>query len=140
MIGAEVWAKRTVRPSPSRSFSSENVLAKLASACSRCPPICADHFASCQRHVRLPRPESLSSSSLRAKRFVASEVSSSTAVDHLAGEPWPPLPRDLPPGDETTIDLELRRPLGRTRLRVEPHVLGVAGATALHGPSWEAEL
>jgi hypothetical protein len=68
------------------------------------------------------------------------EESEKPAVDHLAGEPWPPLPRDLPPGDETTIDLELRRPLGRARLRVEPHVLGIAGATALEGPCWEAEL
>jgi hypothetical protein len=68
------------------------------------------------------------------------EETDSSCVDHLAGEPWPPLPRDLQPGDETTIDLELRRPLGKTRLRIEPHVLGVAGATALHGPGWEAEL
>jgi hypothetical protein len=30
--------------------------------------------------------------------------------------------------------------LGRARLRIEPHVLGVAGATALDGAVWEAEL
>jgi glycosyltransferase involved in cell wall biosynthesis len=60
--------------------------------------------------------------------------------DHRAGEPWPPLPADLEPGAETTLEIELRRPLGRARLRVEPHVLGVAGASTLHGPVCEAEL
>jgi glycosyltransferase involved in cell wall biosynthesis len=60
--------------------------------------------------------------------------------DQLAGEPWPPLPADLEPGAATVLELELRRPLGRARLRIEPHVLGVAGASALGGPVWEAEL
>ena len=49
--------------------------------------------------------------------------------DELAGQPWPPLPADLAPGEEATIELEVRRPLGAARLRIEPHVLGVAGAT-----------
>src|SRR6185436_10102012 len=49
--------------------------------------------------------------------------------DEMAGRPWPPLPADLAPGEEVTIELEVRRPLGGARLRIEPHVLGVAGAT-----------
>ena len=60
--------------------------------------------------------------------------------DLLAGRPWPPLPSDLEPGAEVSLSIELRRPLGRARLRIEPHVLGVAGATALGGPVWEDEL
>jgi glycosyltransferase involved in cell wall biosynthesis len=60
--------------------------------------------------------------------------------DVLAGRPWPALPADLEPGGTASIELELRRPLGPARLRIEPHVLGVAGASALGGPIWEADL
>ncbi|HEX2463338.1 MAG TPA: glycosyltransferase [Thermoanaerobaculia bacterium] len=60
--------------------------------------------------------------------------------DEMAGRPWPALPVDLAPGEEATIELEVRRPLGTARLRIEPHVLGVAGAEALGGGIWEAEL
>jgi hypothetical protein len=60
--------------------------------------------------------------------------------DEMAGRPWPALPADLAPGEETTLELDVRRPPGRARLRIEPHVLGVAGATALAGAVWEAEL
>jgi hypothetical protein len=63
-----------------------------------------------------------------------------TAHDELEGRPWPALPRDLEPGEQVALDLDLRRPLGRARLRIEPHVLGVAGASALAGAVWEAEL
>ena len=38
------------------------------------------------------------------------------------------------------IVVEVRRPPGPARLRIEPHVLGVAGFSALGGPVWEAEL
>jgi hypothetical protein len=60
--------------------------------------------------------------------------------DEMAGRPWPALPADLAPGEEATLELDVRRPLGRARLRIEPHVLGVAGATALGGAVWESEL
>ncbi len=60
--------------------------------------------------------------------------------DQMAGRPWPPLPVDLEPGEEVTLELEVRRPLGRARLRIEPHVLGVAGASTLAGSVWEADL
>ncbi|MDI9632412.1 MAG: glycosyltransferase [Acidobacteriota bacterium] len=60
--------------------------------------------------------------------------------DLLAGRPWPPLPGDLAPGEGAEIVVEVRRPPGPARLRIEPHVLGVAGFSALGGPVWEAEL
>jgi hypothetical protein len=60
--------------------------------------------------------------------------------DEMAGRPWPPLPADLAPGEEVAIELEVRRPVGTARLRIEPHVLGVAGASTLGGRVWEAEL
>ena len=56
--------------------------------------------------------------------------------DLFRGRPWIPLPRDLPPGDVCRIPLKLRRPIGRARLRFEPHLFGggsmtLCGATAL---------
>ena len=60
--------------------------------------------------------------------------------DEMAGRPWPPLPVDLAPGEEVTLELEVRRPLGKAHLRIEPHVLGVAGASTLGGSVWEADL
>jgi hypothetical protein len=60
--------------------------------------------------------------------------------DEMAGRPWPALPVDLAPGEEAIVEIDVRRPPGRARLRIEPHVLGVAGATALAGAVWEAEL
>ncbi len=55
--------------------------------------------------------------------------------DLFRGRPWIPLPRDLPPGDSCRISLKLRRPIGRARLRFEPHLFGggsmtLCGATA----------
>lgn len=55
--------------------------------------------------------------------------------DLFRGRPWIPLPRDLPPGDSCRIPLKLRRPIGRARLRFEPHLFGggsmtLCGATA----------
>ena len=60
--------------------------------------------------------------------------------DLLAGRPWPPLRRDLPPGERAEVVVEVRRPPGPARLRIEPHVLGAAGFASLGGPVWEAEL
>jgi len=73
-------------------------------------------------------------------RLVTEDGGEGAERDLLAGRPWPALPVDLEPGDEATIELLVRRPLGGARLRIEPHVLGVAGASALHGPVWEREL
>lgn len=60
--------------------------------------------------------------------------------DLLAGRPWLPLPRDLAPGEEATIETEVRRPPGDAVLHVEPHVLGRAGFGALGGPTWASAL
>ena len=57
--------------------------------------------------------------------------------DHLQSRPWPGLPVDLDRGSEATLELELRRPLGECTLRIEPHVLGNAGFSALGGPTFE---
>jgi glycosyltransferase involved in cell wall biosynthesis len=64
----------------------------------------------------------------------------SAGEDLLAGAPWPPLPRDLPPGASCRIPVVLRRPPGPARLRIEPHVLGGAGLSELGGSAWEREL
>ena len=60
--------------------------------------------------------------------------------DSMQGRPWPALPIDLDPGDEVAIDVSLRRPLGRCKLRIEPHVLGVTSFSALGGPAFEREI
>ncbi len=57
--------------------------------------------------------------------------------DWHAGRPWPRVPGDVPPGARVQIALSLRRPLGPTRLRIEPHVLGRRGFAELGGPVWE---
>lgn len=62
------------------------------------------------------------------------------AGDLMAGRPWPPLSRDLPAGERGEVTVEVRRPPGPARLRIEPHVLGLAGFSTLGGPVWEAEL
>jgi glycosyltransferase involved in cell wall biosynthesis len=53
---------------------------------------------------------------------------------------WLPLPRDLAPGASHPFSLQLRRPLGPSRLRILPHVLGQEGFAARRGPVWEAEI
>ncbi len=53
---------------------------------------------------------------------------------------WLPLGRDLEPGEATVVEVELRRPVGCRLLVIEPHVAGVAGFSALGGPSWVSEI
>ncbi len=53
---------------------------------------------------------------------------------------WLRLPFDLEPGEEHLFEIELRRPLGRARLRVEPHVLSHQGFAGLGGPVWDREI
>jgi hypothetical protein len=60
--------------------------------------------------------------------------------DLLTGRPWAPLPRDVDPGGEVTVELEVRHPVGEARLRVEAHVLGGFGFSALGGPAWESAI
>jgi len=63
--------------------------------------------------------------------------------DVEAERPWIPLPRDLAPGEETTVTLELRRPPGPARLRVEPLILnGWSGSEVSRpaAPCWEGVL
>ncbi|MCB1056663.1 MAG: hypothetical protein KDD11_14270, partial [Acidobacteria bacterium] len=47
--------------------------------------------------------------------------------DLLAGRPWIPLPRPVDPGEAWELEVEVRRPPGPCRLRIEPHVLGGPG-------------
>jgi glycosyltransferase involved in cell wall biosynthesis len=58
----------------------------------------------------------------------------------LESAPWPALGRDLDPGETGSIEIEIRRPLGPARLRIEPHVLGNRSFVELGGPSWESEI
>jgi glycosyltransferase involved in cell wall biosynthesis len=78
--------------------------------------------------------------------------------DLLADRPWLPLPRDLAPGEEVRLELEVRRPPGppappwpagvtrmplapdRIRLWIEPHLFGGLGLSQLGGPRWERDL
>ena len=60
--------------------------------------------------------------------------------ESLVEPPWLSLPVDLEPGEEHRFALELRRPLGKARLRIEPHVFGDRGFGELGGPIWEEEI
>jgi hypothetical protein len=53
---------------------------------------------------------------------------------------WLPLPRALAPGEGHSWTLELRRPLGPARLRIEPQVIDGAGFASLGGAVWERSL
>ncbi len=59
------------------------------------------------------------------------------ARDLEASQAWRPLPRGLGPGEGCRLIVAVRRPPGRARLRIEPHVLGHAGFGVLGGPVWE---
>ncbi len=60
--------------------------------------------------------------------------------DLFRGRPWIPLPRDLPPGDACRIHLRLRRPIGRARLRFEPHLFGGGSMTLCGATAFDSEL
>jgi glycosyltransferase involved in cell wall biosynthesis len=60
--------------------------------------------------------------------------------DLFRGRPWIPLPRDLPPGDACRISLKLRRPIGRARLRFEPHLFGGGSMTLCGATAFDREL
>jgi len=64
----------------------------------------------------------------------------SAGRDLFRGRPWIPLPRDLPPGDACRIPLELRRPIGRARLRFEPHLFGGGSMTLCGTVAFDREL
>jgi glycosyltransferase involved in cell wall biosynthesis len=68
---------------------------------------------------------------------VALEVTWGGSGGGEAEGPWVPLPRDLAPGESCTLEVTARRPPGRSRLVVEPHVLGAGGFHVLGGPVWE---
>jgi glycosyltransferase involved in cell wall biosynthesis len=67
-------------------------------------------------------------------------IDGESGKDLLAEKPWIPLPDDVEAGQEVSVALFLRRPPGPCRLRIEPHVLGGFGMSALGGPAWESEL
>ncbi|MXX73886.1 MAG: glycosyltransferase [Holophagales bacterium] len=60
--------------------------------------------------------------------------------DLFRGRPWIPLPRDLPPGDACRIPLKIRRPIGRARLRFEPHLFGGGSMTLCGAVALDREL
>jgi hypothetical protein len=63
--------------------------------------------------------------------------------DLEAARPWMALPRDLAPGEEVALTLDLRRPPGPARLRVEPVILDGWSGNAVSrpgAPCWEGEL
>ncbi|MGB3564449.1 MAG: glycosyltransferase family 4 protein [Thermoanaerobaculia bacterium] len=49
---------------------------------------------------------------------------------------WLEQPKDLEPGEEQWLELDMRRPLGASFLYIEPHVQGVTGFYGLGGPLW----
>ncbi len=63
---------------------------------------------------------------------------------HLEGSPvdraWADLPREVAPGERYELEIETRRPLDAEALVIEPHVIGVAGFSALGGPRWVRDL
>lgn len=77
----------------------------------------------------------------RGEGGVAFEVRvSAGGVEAPRGEPWRPLPRDLRRGEDWSFEIDVRRPIGEARLRVEPRLLGREGFSFLGGPWWESEL
>jgi glycosyltransferase involved in cell wall biosynthesis len=68
-------------------------------------------------------------------------------VEEVAGEeplidprPWIPLPRPVSPGESWQLEVEIRRPVGEGRLRLEPHILGGPSFGAVAGPVWQQRL
>ena len=59
--------------------------------------------------------------------------------DVRATRPWLGLQHDVEPGEHTTFELALRRPLGAAELAVSPHVLG-GGSFARGGPLWRRDV
>lgn len=57
--------------------------------------------------------------------------------DHMSRSSWPGLPVDLAPGDRHRFQFTLRRPLGETHIRIEPHALGREGFSCLGGVRWD---
>lgn len=60
--------------------------------------------------------------------------------DLFKGRPWIPLPRDLEPGEACRIGLELRRPIGPARLRLEPHLFGGGSMTLCGAQAFDRDL
>jgi glycosyltransferase involved in cell wall biosynthesis len=54
--------------------------------------------------------------------------------------PWCPLPRDLRRGESWSFELDVRRPRGAARLRIEPRILAREGFSYFGGPVWESPL
>jgi len=71
---------------------------------------------------------------------IALEVRLGAQGEDLAELPWLALPVDLEPQRSWRFRVRLRRPLGPSRLRVEPHVEGLGGFSSVGGPVWEATL
>ena len=64
-------------------------------------------------------------------------VDEALTEDLHAQQPWLPLPRDLAPGEEHVFLTEVRRPIGKAHLWIEPHLFGGLGLSRHGGPRWE---
>jgi glycosyltransferase involved in cell wall biosynthesis len=71
---------------------------------------------------------------------VRSRVVDASGVDAVPPPPWRALPRDLEPGGVYEFEIELRRPLGAARLRIEPVVAERGAAAELGGPVWDSAI
>ena len=58
----------------------------------------------------------------------------------IAERAWWPLPHDLAVGDSGELEIELRRPLGRVRLHIEPRRIEDDDSPPTGGPLWEREI
>ncbi|HEV2851671.1 MAG TPA: glycosyltransferase family 4 protein [Thermoanaerobaculia bacterium] len=57
--------------------------------------------------------------------------------DVVEERPWLSLPHDLAPGEEISLETDVRRPPGPAFLSVEPHLFGDRSLSFLGGPLWE---
>jgi glycosyltransferase involved in cell wall biosynthesis len=82
---------------------------------------------------------------LQVRQHAASATGDEWVEDLLVDAPWVPLPRDLAPGEQVRLPLDVRKPFLRATteravLRIEPHVLGGPGLSRLGGPWFEGEV
>ena len=71
---------------------------------------------------------------------VAIAVSLVGGARSVESSAWMSLPRDVAPGDGVEMAIFVRRPPSRSRLRVEPKILGGPGFEEIGGPVWNEEL
>ncbi len=70
---------------------------------------------------------------------IETRLSANGAPKHGAA-PWRPLPHDLHRGESWSFEIDVRRPQGAARLRIEPRILAREGFSFFGGPFWESPL